>query len=79
MRALKNGKEIKHYTICPECASHLEYGYDDIQKAGGMDVGTKYIVCPVCDERIKLNTPACSTLTMPINGLASAIGSCGVK
>lgn len=57
MRTLKNGKDVKYYTICPECASHLEYDYDDVQKAGGSELGSRYIICPVCGERIKTPSP----------------------
>lgn len=75
MRTLKNGKEVKYYAICPECSSHLEYGYEDFHKGGGAESGSRYIVCPVCDERIKIKSP---TQTTPLNigWPASALNAC---
>lgn len=74
MRTLKNGKEVKHYIICPECSSHLEYEYDDIRKSGGAESGGRYIVCPVCEERIKVASPAAATSFV---GFSAATSSCG--
>lgn len=76
MRTLKNGREVKYYAICPECSSHLEYTYDDIQKSGGLESGSKYIVCPVCEERIKIKSAVTAT---PFSNLAQTLSypSCG--
>lgn len=76
MRTLKNGKEVKYYAVCPECSSHLEYSYEDIQKAGGMDTGSKYIVCPVCDERIKITPTGNYPATTPIGSFSALMNNC---
>lgn len=77
MRTLKNGKDVKYYVMCPECSSHLEYEYDDIRKSGGTESGGRYIVCPVCEERIKVSIPG--QFTAGFSSLAAAVGSCGCK
>lgn len=76
MRALKNGKDVKYYVMCPECSSHLEYEHDDIRKSGGTESGKRYIVCPICDERIAVSVPGQFS---GISSLAAAVGPCGCK
>lgn len=75
MKTLKNGKEVKYYAVCPECASHLEYCYEDIRKCGGAESGSRYIVCPVCEERIKVNHAAANAPLF--NGFVSTLNACG--
>lgn len=80
MRTLKNGKEVKYYAICSECSSHIEYDYDDMKKPGGASTGGRYIVCPVCEERISVRLPAANPVGSAATSLAvglSSIGSCG--
>lgn len=52
MKVLKNGKDKAFYSSCISCGSELEYTLEDVKEDKKSEFKNKYIICPVCGEKL---------------------------
>lgn len=52
IRILSNGKDKVFEAHCVTCGSDLEYQHEDVQKDNDEEFKMRYIVCPVCGEKL---------------------------
>lgn len=58
IKITQNGKEKIYYAKCSECATELEYTYEDVKyetSAAVKYAKGRFIICPVCGEPISVS------------------------